>query len=247
MNFRKTNIIFISLVSIFLINNIFFSLSIYLYFLIIFLYFTIIFYASFSICSNFYLKIFCKSKNPTDKIAITFDDGPHEKITPKILEILEKYNAKATFFCIGNKAKMQADLIKTIHEKGHTIGNHTKSHKINFTFSSKKKVQKEINDTNKILEKIIRKPINFFRPPFGITNPNIAKAVYNFDIQVIGWSIRSLDTVKNAEQIKKRIRKTKAGDIILFHDTMYNTINILDDFLFFCQKKNLKCVKICDL
>ncbi len=247
MNFRKTNITIFSVLLIFIITDILLHVSFYLYILLLFSYVFIIIYASFNICSNFYLKAICKAKINTNKIAITFDDGPCPETTLYILDVLEKYNAKATFFCIGCKAEVYPDIIKKINSKGHTIGNHTKLHNINFTFSSTKKVQKEIYETNKIIENIIEKSIVLFRPPFGITNPNIAKAVCKLNMKTIGWNIRSLDTVKNKKITIKRIKKTKSGDIILFHDTVYDTIKILDNFLNNYKNKNIKFVTINDL
>ncbi len=176
------------------------------------------------------MQVKCFSENKA-RIQLSFDDGPHPTITPQILRILKKYNQKALFFCIGKNIEKYPETAKQIVQEGHKIGNHSYSHAYTFDFFSVKKVQKELQKTNEIIEKITGTECTVFRPPYGVTNPNIAKAVKNLNMQAVGWSIRSLDTLGDKESIKNRIKKAKPGDIILFHDTKENTPEILEDFL----------------
>ncbi len=207
----------------------------------------VLFIGSYNVCSNFYLNIFCKSKNRDNKIAITFDDGPDKENTRRIIEILKNFDAKATFFIIGKKAKENHQIIKDIIKQGHSLGNHTYSHSPIFDFYRTSKVISELEKTNNILKEITGKQIKYFRPPYGVTNPNIAKAVNKLKLTTIGWSIRSLDTIKKKETVKKRIEKVKSGDIILFHDTKKLTVEILYEFLCLCKRKKLEIVTIEEL
>ena len=100
-----------------------------------------------------------------------------------------------------------------------------------FDFFGTKKVIEELEKTNRLIKNISGKDCQIFRPPYGVTNPNIAKAAKILNLQVVGWSVRSLDTVKNKKQVLKRLEKVKPGDIVLFHDTKANTPEISDDFL----------------
>ena len=155
--------------------------------------FTII--GSFNIMWNYHLKAFNSANISEKKIVLTFDDGPNEEFTPEILKLLQKYNATATFFCIGKQIEKHPELVQKIISQGHLIGNHSFSHSNFFDFYDSKKVLAELQKTNELVFKITGKMMNFFRPPFGVTNPAIAKAIRQSKHQVIGWNVRSLDTV----------------------------------------------------
>ncbi len=200
------------------------------YLLPLFIYLSILFFGSKNICSQFYAKVKCTSEDKS-KLHLTFDDGPHPETTPEILKILKKYNQKATFFCIGKNIEHYPEIAKKIINEGHTIGNHSFSHSYYFDFFGTSKVITELDKTNQLIKELTGKDCQIFRPPYGVTNPNIAKAVKFLNLQVVGWSIRSLDTIKDKKTVLKRLQKAKAGDIILFHDTKEETPEILDEFL----------------
>ncbi|WP_162495546.1 polysaccharide deacetylase family protein [Confluentibacter flavum] len=183
------------------------------------------------------------------KIAITFDDGPHPELTYTILDILDRYNTKATFFCIGNKVEQHPEILKEIAKRGHCIGNHSYSHSVNISFSSKSKWLEEIHKTDAILKKIIGKAPLYFRPPFGVTTPNLANALKETRHTVIGWNNRSFDTViKNKNLVLKRIiNQISIGDIILFHDTQPNTPYILEHLLLHLKQHKIEAITINDL
>src|SRR5690606_22218329 len=129
---------------------------------------------------------------------------------------LKKYNARATFFCIGKNIGENPQLFRKIIAQGHTVGNHTYSHSNGFGFFPAQKVREELERTNKLVKKISGLEMKLYRPAFGVTNPNIAKAIQITGLKSIGWSIRSLDTTKSSEgsvlnRITERISK---GDII---------------------------------
>lgn len=203
-------------------------------------------WGSFDIRLNYFLNAY--SNNPKEKglkIALTFDDGPHE-MTEKVLDLLLKYNAKATFFCIGTQIEKHPGILQRIINEGHIVGNHTYSHSKSFGFFSTSQVLQEVTQTDALLQnKIFKKPL-FFRPPFGVTNPNIAKALSKTKHHVIGWNIRSLDTVIDDEsQILDRIKKrVKPGGIILLHDTSLKTVNVLEQLLLFLQSENYEMITV---
>lgn len=178
-------------------------------------------YASVSIQSCVYLKAFCRSKTDKKSIALTFDDGPHPINTPKVLEILKQYNVKATFFCIGSRAAENPDILKQIIADGHLVGNHTYDHSSSFPLLCKVEMEQELVKTERILNRIAGLKTLLFRPPFGVTNPNVATVVKKLGYKTIGWSIRSFDTVSklSREQVLARIEgRLHGGGVILMHD-----------------------------
>lgn len=187
--------------------------------------------------------------NPTikkEQVAITFDDGPHPEFTPKILGLLDQFNAKATFFCIGNNVKKHPDLFKRIIANGHTIGNHTYSHSNNFGFLSASKVIDELQRANTIIKEVSGFGPKLYRPAFGVTNPRIKKALKATQLTSIGWNKRSLDTTKLSEEaIYKRITKNfKKGDVVLLHDTSEKSVRVLERYLLFLQRQKTVSVTI---
>jgi len=219
-------------------------------FLVLFslLYLFLLAYSSFTIGSNFYIKTFCNGNTSESKIAITFDDGPHAEITPEILNLLDLYNAKATFFCIGQSIESDKDLLKEIDKRGHLIGNHTYSHSHGKNLFSTKNLIDDIQKNQELIFKITGKKAKLFRPPFGVTNPPIAKALRNFNFHVIGWSLRSFDTILEPEKVIRKVKKrVKNGDIILFHDNRFNSIEIVKSVLEYLKSNNYKIVRVDEL
>jgi peptidoglycan/xylan/chitin deacetylase (PgdA/CDA1 family) len=197
-----------------------------------------------NIASGFHLNAICKADTKEKKIAITFDDGPFPAVTPQVLDILKKHQTPATFFCIGNRIDGNEKILQRIDREGHLIGNHTFSHAYLFDFYLPSTVTNELLKTNQIISRIINKTPKFFRPPYGVTNPAIAKAIKRTKFDVIGWNQRSLDTViDDEEKILSRITTDlKGGDIVLFHDIHPRIINVLEKFLQFASENGFKIV-----
>ncbi len=196
---------------------------------------------------QFFMPAFTNISTPNKIIALTFDDGPHPEYTPVILELLEKYDAKASFFCIGKHVKEHPRLTKSIKDKGHAVGNHSYSHSNLFPLFGKKKIKDELEYTNALIAEATGKAGTLFRPPFGITNPKIASAVNSLSLKTIGWSIRSFDTSAAPEKVIKRVTsRIKPGSVILLHDNRVQTLKILEAILLYAQKNNYKCVPITD-
>ena len=206
-------------------------------------------WGAFDMKLNYFSKNICQVSTCKEKvIALTFDDGPHEK-TIEVLDLLLKYKAKATFFCIGKQIEKYPKTVERILAEGHNIGNHSYSHSNWNGFFSSKKIASEIEQTNKLIEQLVKVKSRFYRPPFGVTNPNIAKAISQTNQITIGWNIRSLDTViKNENVILERIKKrVQPGSIVLLHDTSAKTVSVLEQLLLFLQSESYKTITIDEL
>ncbi|MCK4662757.1 MAG: polysaccharide deacetylase family protein [Bacteroidales bacterium] len=246
--YKTINIILISLIIVLIILYIKYDTSLLFIVGVIILYSFCLFLGAYFIKFNFYLKSINSVKTDKKEIAITFDDGPNREITPKVLELLAKHNIKASFFCIGTNIEKNKDIILEIEKQGHIIGNHSYSHYFLFDLFSTKKMSKELSNTNKQIEDITGKTPVFFRPPYGVTNPNLNKAIKKNNLISIGWSIRSLDTVKRKEQILDRVKKRlKNGDIILFHDNDIKIIAVLENLFEFLIKNGYRIVNLDEL
>jgi peptidoglycan/xylan/chitin deacetylase (PgdA/CDA1 family) len=169
---------------------------------------------------NFHLKSINSLDTFEKKVLLTFDDGPHTN-TIKVLEVLKKHNVKAVFFVIGKNIQGNEAILKEIVTDGHQIGNHSFSHHNWIDVWSTNKVTEDFATCQKLLEQY-QLQSKLFRPPYGVTNPNIAKALKQLNLQSIGWNVRSYDTsIKDVEKIKQRvISQLKPGAIILLHDRL---------------------------
>jgi peptidoglycan/xylan/chitin deacetylase (PgdA/CDA1 family) len=199
--------------------------------------------------AQFFVPIKCKGDTKSNTIAITFDDGPLPQMTTKVLDILKAHQVKATFFCIGNRVVRHPEILKEVYEQGHIIGNHTFMHGKFFDFLSSAKMREELIQTDRVIQKVIGKKPNFFRPPYGITNPNLAKAIKAGSYVTMGWSVRSFDTITTDESklFNRVTNKLQGGDVILFHDYCQSTINILPRLLEHINKIGLKVVRLDEL
>jgi peptidoglycan-N-acetylglucosamine deacetylase len=199
---------------------------------------------SFIISLQFYMPI--RLNGEGNLVALTFDDGPFEEKTEQILETLKAANAPACFFCIGHRITKRPDLVARMDKEGHLVGNHTYWHGALFDLKSSSMMTKELADTDEAIYRIIRKRPKFFRPPYGVTNPMVAKAVNRRNYTVIGWSLRSFDTTaKDPQKLLNRIKKNvSGGDIILFHDYSDTMLAILPAVLEHLEKVGLKVVRV---
>jgi peptidoglycan/xylan/chitin deacetylase (PgdA/CDA1 family) len=245
LNYRNTTVSFFFLV---LTIIVFGTADILLFSLVAILYISLLALGSARIQMNFYLKSVNRGSPDEAKVALTFDDGPDEKTTSEILDILEKHQIKATFFCIGNKIEENKDILKRISDNGHIIGNHSWSHAFFFDFFTPGKMILEINKTGAIIEKVTGKYVNIFRPPYGVTNPFLSKAIKKTRHTVIGWSLRTLDTIQESEKVLEKLEKQlKNGDIILLHDTQQETVRLLDNAIMVIKNKGLEIVRLDEL
>ena len=178
-------------------------------------------WASADVGSNIYLKTLCRGSKEKRSVCLTFDDGPHEEMTPRVLDALKEHGVQATFFLIGRNAEHHPDIVRRMVAEGHTIANHTYSHAGLFPLSSASSVEREVTRCSETITSLTNKQLKLFRMPFGVTNPIIGKVIRHLGLKAIGWSIRSLDTIerRSREQICKRvIKRLHSGAIILLHD-----------------------------
>lgn len=189
---------------------------------------------------SFFVNNVCIIPYPGSWVALTFDDGPHQE-TERLLDILDKHQVKASFFCIGKAAEKYPDTILRIVKSGHTIGSHTFSHDWRYTLPSFSGVESEIAQGVESINKITGKRPNLFRPPFGITNPKIAKAIKSQKLTSVGWSIRTFDTTLNdsSELLKKVTDKLTPGSIILMHDRLKITVDAMSSILDEIKRRGL--------
>jgi len=148
---------------------------------------------------------------------LTFDDGPHPMATPFVLEQLKKYNAKATFFCIGKNVEEHFDIYKKIIDEGHAVGNHTYDH-LNGWKTNDKTYLDNIFKAKKIIDS------NLFRPPFGrITKFQLQQLQgEKYNLKPIMWSVLSGDfdeKILDEQCYYRVVKNAKAGSIVVFHDS----------------------------
>lgn len=163
---------------------------------------------------------------PTDTktIYLTFDDGPTPEITPWVLENLDFYNAKATFFCIGNNINHYPKLFQSIINKGHSIGNHTYNHLKGWKVKTKIYLQ-DVEQTSTIINNELdlhKSGTNLFRPPYGKFKTKQSKALQKLGYEIILWDVLSFDwdiKVSPEQCLENVVSKAKSGSIVVFHDS----------------------------
>ena len=246
---KNISLFFVFLLLVLFLLNLYLAIHFLWFIVIILIWIGINAFGSARISSNYHVKAFCSNPSETKKkIALTFDDGPGI-YTLEVLELLKKYNAKATFFCIGKNIETHPEILQKVIDEGHLVGNHSYSHSKFFDFYHEDKITDELHKTNQLLEKFTSKKIKFFRPPYGVTTPSIRRALKITGHKVIGWNIRSLDGgLKNPELILNRIKKrVSPGGIVLLHDTAPHSVLVLEQILQFLQQNNYLVVSIEEL
>lgn len=160
-------------------------------------------------------------KIPTTEsvIYLSFDDGPDPEVTPYVLQILDSYNAKATFFCVGENLRRYPEIAQEAREKGHQIGNHTQHHLKGWTTSSEIYTQ-NITACQSHIGSVSEAPL--FRPPYGRLNAKQGRWILQQGYQCIMWDILSFDYDKHLNTqraINRIIKLSRKGSIIVFHDS----------------------------
>ncbi len=157
---------------------------------------------------------------------LTFDDGPTPEITNWTLDILDKYKAKATFFCIGKNVSQHPEIFKNIQNKGHKIGNHTNNH-IKGWRTSTKNYLANIKEAQKVIDlqqnKTDSRSQILFRPPYGQIRPKQGKALAELGYKVIMWNVLAFDWDKDVTKekcLENVISNAKEGSVIVFHDSV---------------------------
>lgn len=163
------------------------------------------------------VKVYRYKKNSNNKIALTFDDGPHPVYTKRILDILEKYNIKATFFMVGENVLNYTDAAIAVKSAGHEIGNHTQSHKSKL---GEKELMREIVNCDEILFNTLGCQTNLLRPPEGVVLDSTLRCCASLEYSIILWNIDTRDWAhtKPTAIYDNVMQNIDSGDIILMHD-----------------------------
>lgn len=173
-----------------------------------------------SVRASWYLRMRCRARRAGRRVALTFDDGPDPQRTPAVLDLLARQGVRATFFVVGARAEAHPELVRRMVAEGHVVGNHSYTHSWRFPLRSLGRTVEELRRTGEVLHRITGRQPRLFRPPFGVTNPTIARAGRRLGLDPVGWSIRSLDTMgQSPERVAARIlRRLHPGAVILLHD-----------------------------
>lgn len=154
------------------------------------------------------------------EIALTIDDGPNPDVTPRVLDLLDRYRVKATFFCIGEQAARHPDLCRSIVERGHAVENHSQHHRHHFSLLGPKGFMREIRAGQETLTAITGRRPRFFRAPAGLRNPFLGPVLAALGLQLAAWTRRGFDTrTGDAGTVCRRLmRDLKPASILLLHD-----------------------------
>jgi peptidoglycan/xylan/chitin deacetylase (PgdA/CDA1 family) len=155
-----------------------------------------------------------------NEIAVTFDDGPDPVVTPQVLDLLDSFAVKATFFCIGVKAARYPDLCREIVRRGHAVENHSQRHRHYFAMLGRGGFARELQAAQDTLTTIAGHRPLFFRAPAGLRNPFLDPVLARLGLQLVSWTVRGFDTrIRDIERVKARIlRGVRPGAILMLHD-----------------------------
>lgn len=188
------------------------------------------------------------------EIAITIDDGPDPEVTPRVLEILDKHGAKASFFCIGARAARYPELCREIAARGHAVENHSQSHSHYFSLFGPRRVERELQDAQDTLSDITGQLPRFFRPTAGLRSPLLDPVLSRLDLHLASWTRRGFDTRDGDPDsvAAKLLHGLGEGDILLLHDgnaARSSTgepviLNVLPTLLQTATAAGLRCVTL---
>jgi peptidoglycan-N-acetylglucosamine deacetylase len=154
------------------------------------------------------------------EVSITIDDGPDPQVTPAVLDVLDAFHARATFFCIAAHAQRHAALCREIAARGHSVQNHSHRHSHTFSVLGPAAIRREIDEAQDTLAQITGVRPRYFRAPAGLRNLFLAPVLQALDMQLVSWTRRGFDTVRSdpAVVLAKLTKNLRAGDILLLHD-----------------------------
>ena len=177
-------------------------------------------------------------------VSLTFDDGPHPYYTKRILKILTKYGATATFFFFFSQVEKYPDLVRAVIAQGSEVGNHTYHHK-RLIHLSDKEIKEEVGKNTRLLEKITGRKIKYLRPPGGRYYFKSLKEISNVtNLEVILWTINADDIMASEKYIWRKVTRARDGDIILMHSGVPHTIKLLPKLLRYFRKKGIHAVSV---
>jgi peptidoglycan/xylan/chitin deacetylase (PgdA/CDA1 family) len=184
--------------------------------------------------------------DPTKKqVAVTFDDGPHPAYTPKLLDVLKRYNARATFFVVGEMAEKYPELVKAEVAAGHSVGNHTYHH-VNLTKIPEEYVATEIKACGEVVKAITGRAPHLFRPPGGDYDRPVAEVAEALGYSMVLWTDDPGDYASPGEQVieSRVLGRIGNGGIVLIHDGIQETVDALPRILSFLRERDYQLVTI---
>ncbi|NUZ05457.1 polysaccharide deacetylase family protein [Piscinibacter koreensis] len=154
------------------------------------------------------------------EVALTIDDGPEPDVTPAVLDLLDRHGARATFFCIADRAARHPELCREIVARGHSVQNHSQRHAHNFSLLGPRGFARELGAAQDTVSAVTGIRPRFFRAPAGLRNPLLDRELRRLDLQLVSWTRRGFDTVRHepARVLQTLTRGLAAGDILLLHD-----------------------------
>lgn len=182
-------------------------------------------------------------------IALTYDDGPNRRFTPRLLELLKRENVPATFFWLGQQIKYYPQEAKQLYELGFEIGNHSFYHK-SLTKLSREEIYEEISSTQEIIKKTTGITPTLLRPPYGSVNQNVVEVAEELGLQIIMWSLDTDDWRQDCTKEKivdKVLKNIRGGDIILMHDRNSRTIEATAELIPALRARGFRFVKVSQL
>ncbi len=141
--------------------------------------------------SQIFGRVLVAGSNPAE-IALTYDDGPNDDATERLLEVLARHEVHATFFLIGDFARQRPSLARAIADAGHVIGNHTMTHPW-LSWQTASRIREELAGCNAVLEDILGAPVRFFRPPHGARRPIVLRTARELGLTAVQWNITAFD------------------------------------------------------
>ena len=176
-------------------------------------------YQSMAPTGQWYGRTFTSLARGTKQLALTYDDGPNDPHTLRLLEVLAKHNVRATFFLIGRYVQQRPEIVREVVKAGHVIGNHTFTHPL-LTFKSSAEVRKELTDCRSAIQDAVGKHSSLFRPPFGGRRPAVLRIARELGLEPIMWNVTGYDwNAPAATVIEKKVSsQIRGGDVILLHD-----------------------------
>ncbi len=169
--------------------------------------------------SQLYGRSFTGLKKGSRLLALTYDDGPNDPWTFRLLEVLARHNVHATFFMLGKFVRQRPDIVRAVHDAGHVIGNHSYSHPA-LALVRPSTVRREIEETNQALQEVLGEKPTLFRPPFGGRRPGTFRVVRQYGLEPIMWRVTCYDwSAGSADEIVAHaVKQIRGGDVILLHD-----------------------------
>lgn len=176
-------------------------------------------YQSMAPTGQWYGRTFCGLPHQSKQLALTYDDGPNDAQTPRLLEVLAKHDVSATFFMIGRFVQIRPEIARQVAQAGHVIGNHTFTHPL-LTFMSAANIRTQLQSCERALADAVGQHSNLFRPPYGGRRPAVLRIARELNLEPILWNITGFDwNAPSAEYIEGKVtRRMRGGNVILLHD-----------------------------